>query len=34
MARCPNVQPKLLSRLMHCVGDLVMAKLTQVYSEC
>jgi hypothetical protein len=29
MARCPDVQPKPLSRLKHCVGNLVMVRLTQ-----
>jgi hypothetical protein len=29
MARCPVVQLKPLSQLMHCVGNLVMVRLTQ-----
>jgi hypothetical protein len=29
MARCPDVHLKPLSRLEHCVGNLVMVRLTQ-----
>jgi hypothetical protein len=30
MARCPDVQLKLLSRLMHRVRNFLMARLTQI----